>query len=123
MRIDEPSDKWTALRSHDWPEHARLTEPLEGDSVRVIPGEEVPVPPRPEEIQAFDDGARLDTPEARRFRTIQDMTDWLGHALGYASRAYGASLSIGYHREVVEALEQSIQAIDGAAELIAIHES
>ena len=69
-----------------------------------------------------DDGARLDTYEARRRRTVDEITEDLDRAIGAARRAATGLATIGYHVEVVAKVEDMIGAGNDARELLNMFE-
>ena len=69
-----------------------------------------------------DDGARLDTYQARRLRTIQDLTEDLEQALVRANQAKDGAASIGYFPIFLAKMDEMIAAGNEARDLIAMFE-
>ena len=122
-RIDDVPITWSTPVIHEWPEHARLSEPDGIETVRVVPSiEEMPAPFRDPPPPIIDDGARLDTPEARRSRNLGDLAEWTLKAVTTARRARECGQSFGYHSEVLDALSEMIEWGSKALDLIGLYE-
>ncbi len=118
---------------HDWPEHTRLTEGDSIETVRVVdPVEALHIaesiardhyaPMRAEVEKNIDDGARLDTYQARRLRTITDIIDDLEKGLTRAASAKDGAASIGYFQVAIAKLDDMIAAGHEARDLISMFE-
>ena len=121
MRIEDPG--WAPLPAHEWPEHARLTEP-EGETVKIVPVtghrlEREPAPyihvPRPEP----DDGTRLDTYQARRLRDLMQIGNEIDQALALAEKAKIGADGLARLEAVVAKLDEMISAGWEALDLLA----
>ena len=107
---------------HDWPEHAKLTEPESDDMVKLVFGltEEQH---RTKTTETYrDDGARLDTYEASRVRTLSRITDDLDSGLTGAQSAKRGAKSIGLLPMVIDKIDEMIAAGHEALDLIAMLE-
>ena len=71
----------------------------------------------------LDDGARLDTPENHRAKAIEKMSGDNDKAEQTALKARAWAISIGYHPEYVKKVNEAIEALGEAAELIDRYET
>ena len=122
MAVKDLPISWEANPvTHEYPEHMRLTEP-EGETVRVVPATDDWRSAHTDPPPMIDDGARLDTPEARRARNLDDLATWTLGAVTEARRARDCARSFGYHSEVIDSLEEMIECGSKALDQIGLFE-
>ena len=127
------SGDWPALEGIDWPRayartedypdefgEVRVVDPVEAQQARrdLIPSERTSTFDLP-----LDDGARLDTPENRRQRTIDDMTADLEAAVARGEKAKRWARSIGLSADLIGHISEGIDELNEALEYIRTFET
>ena len=128
MRIDE-----MPAVIHDWPEHTRLTEGDAIETVRVVPGTDVPrvrETPAPIPRLSSEGPARLiphpsaDDHHETAVKAMLDQTRLALDSLSLPKRgAMAWAYAINYHADVREQLYEAEARLQHALDLIDIHEN
>jgi hypothetical protein len=71
----------------------------------------------------FDDGVRLNTPEAHRRQAVEELQAALQAAIRHAQASRGWAGAIGYHTEFRDKLSDAIGELQAAADLIDVFET
>ena len=117
---------------HDWPEHTRLTEGDSIDTVKIVPGTDVPRVRRtePAPTVSSEGPARLtqhpsaDDHHETAVKAMLDQTRLALDALSLPKRgAMAWAYAINYHSDVREQLYEAEARIQHALDLIDIHEN
>lgn len=115
------------MERHEYPEHPTYDE---SEIVAILNPEEAQqrrrlqedilaaYGPVEEQLARLDDGARLDTPERHRARTVERIEEALMAATNQAILARRWSQENGYHPEVTAKIAEAVRILDSANALI-----